>query len=42
MEQVVDPFADLTSAQETLLGSLVSEKFGADFFAVDQYPSAIR
>lgn len=34
--------ADLNSAAELLLGKLVAEKYGADFFMLDQYPSAVR
>ncbi len=38
----VDDFEDLSTAQEILLGEIVSEKFHADFYIVDQYPSKIR
>lgn len=36
------PWDDLSSAAELRLGELVAEKFGADFFMLDQYPSAVR
>jgi aspartyl-tRNA synthetase len=35
-------YDDLNGAQELALGRIVKEKFGADFFIVDRYPSAIR
>jgi aspartyl/asparaginyl-tRNA synthetase len=35
-------FDDLSTAQELLLGKLVKEKFGADFYIMDRYPSNIR
>jgi hypothetical protein len=35
-------FEDLSSAAELRLGELVSERSGADFFMLDQYPSAVR
>lgn len=38
----VDDFGDLTGAQELRLGELVKEKYGADFFILDKYPSAVR
>lgn len=38
----VDDFGDLTGAQELKLGELVKEKYGADFFILDKYPSAVR
>ena len=34
--------ADLSSALELTLGELVKVKYNADFFILDQYPSAIR
>ena len=40
--QEASDFDDLTSAQELKLGALVKEKFGTDFFILDQYPSSIR
>lgn len=33
---------DFMTTQERLLGQLVKEKFGSDFFIVDQYPLAVR
>jgi len=36
------PWDDLSSAAELRLGELVAERFGADFFMLDQYPSAVR
>lgn len=33
---------DLSSQNELLLGKLVKEKFNSDFFALDQYPAAVR
>ena len=38
----VDELADLSSALELTLGELVKQKYSADFFMLDQYPSAIR
>jgi aspartyl/asparaginyl-tRNA synthetase len=35
-------YDDLNGAQELALGRVVKEKFGADFFIVDRYPSAVR
>jgi len=35
-------FDDLATAQELLLGKLVKEKYGTDFFIMDRYPSNIR
>ena len=40
--QDVDELADLSSAIELKLGDLVKEKFNADFYILDQYPSNIR
>ena len=34
--------ADLSSSLELILGELVKVKYNADFFILDQYPSAIR
>lgn len=33
---------DLSSQDELLLGKIVREKFNTDFFALDQYPTAVR
>lgn len=41
MEDVGD-YNDLTGAQELKLGELVKAKYGADFFILDKYPSAVR
>ena len=38
----VDKFEDLSSSVELKLGQLVKERFGADFFMLDQYPSKVR
>jgi aspartyl-tRNA synthetase len=38
----VNEFDDLSSSLESILGELVLEKFGADFYALDQYPSQVR
>ena len=38
----VDELGDLSSSVELSLGQLVKEKYNADFFILDQYPSAIR
>jgi aspartyl-tRNA synthetase len=38
----VDELGDLSSAIELSLGELVKAKYDADFFILDQYPSAIR
>lgn len=38
----VEDYEDLSTAQELLLGDLVSKKYQADFYIVDQYPSKIR
>lgn len=40
--QDVGDFDDLSTATELVLGGLVKEKYNADFYIVDQYPSAIR
>ena len=40
--QEVDELADLSSSIELKLGELVKEKFDADFYILDQYPSSIR
>mmetsp|Transcript_17878 Transcript_17878/g.27620 ORF Transcript_17878/g.27620 Transcript_17878/m.27620 type:complete len:615 (-) Transcript_17878:2735-4579(-) len=37
-----DGMGDLTGAQELALGEAVKEKYGADFFMLDKYPSVIR
>ncbi len=36
------PMDDLTSAVELKLGEIIAEKYKADFFILDQYPTAIR
>jgi aspartyl-tRNA synthetase len=38
----VDENDDLSSAIELQLGAIVKEKYDADFFILDQYPSRIR
>lgn len=38
----MDDLADLSSSIELTLGELVKAKYNADFFILDQYPSAIR
>ena len=38
----VDELADLSSSLELTLGELVKAKYNADFYILDQYPSAIR
>lgn len=38
----VDENGDLTGANELALGELVKAKYNADFFALDEYPSAVR
>jgi aspartyl-tRNA synthetase len=35
-------FDDLSTAQELLLGQLVKEKYGTDFYIMDRYPTRIR
>ncbi|KAF2752341.1 aspartyl-tRNA synthetase [Sporormia fimetaria CBS 119925] len=40
-EQLGD-YDDLTTPQEKLLGKLVLEKYGSDFYVLDQFPLAIR
>ncbi|EME86573.1 uncharacterized protein MYCFIDRAFT_151582 [Pseudocercospora fijiensis CIRAD86] len=40
-EEVGD-FDDLSTPQEKKLGALVLEKYGSDFYVLDQYPLAIR
>eukprot|EP00545_Synedropsis_sp_CCMP1620_P000774 CAMPEP_0119014810 /NCGR_PEP_ID=MMETSP1176-20130426/10399_1 /TAXON_ID=265551 /ORGANISM="Synedropsis recta cf, Strain CCMP1620" /LENGTH=551 /DNA_ID=CAMNT_0006968053 /DNA_START=192 /DNA_END=1847 /DNA_ORIENTATION=- len=37
-----DGMGDLTGAMELALGEVVKEKYGADFFMLDKYPSSIR
>ncbi|GMI04008.1 hypothetical protein TrVE_jg9499 [Triparma verrucosa] len=39
---VGDGMQDLTGAQELALGAAVKEKYGTDFFMLDQYPASIR
>lgn len=39
---VGDGMDDLNGAQELALGAAVKEKFGADFFMLDKYPSHVR
>ena len=38
----INEWEDLNTADELKLGELVSEKYQADFFILDQYPSAVR
>lgn len=38
----MDDRADLSTALEISLGKLVKEKYQADFFALDEYPSSVR
>ncbi len=38
----VDDQADLSTSTEMALGELVRAKYGADFFALDQFPSSVR
>lgn len=38
----IDEMGDLSSALELSLGELVKQKYGADFYMLDQYPSTIR
>ncbi len=38
----VGDYDDLSGAQELKLGELVKAKYGADFFILDKYPSAVR
>lgn len=38
----MDDTADLTNALELTLGKLVKEKYKADFYALDEYPSTVR
>jgi aspartyl-tRNA synthetase len=40
-EEIGD-FDDLSTPQEKRLGALVLEKYGSDFYVLDQYPLAIR
>ncbi|KAL9055741.1 MAG: hypothetical protein Q9162_003377 [Coniocarpon cinnabarinum] len=40
--QEMDDFDDLSTAHEKLLGKLVLDKFGSDFYILDQYPLAVR
>ncbi len=35
-------FDDIGTEQETKLGQIIAEKYGIDFYWVDQYPAAIR
>jgi aspartyl-tRNA synthetase len=37
-----DELQDLTGAMELALGQAIKEKYGTDFFMLDQYPSQIR
>jgi aspartyl/asparaginyl-tRNA synthetase len=38
----VDEMEDLSTPNEIHLGSLVKQKYGTDFFMLDQYPSSVR
>ncbi|OLY82260.1 Aspartate-tRNA ligase, cytoplasmic [Smittium mucronatum] len=38
----VDDYEDLSTANERILGSLVSEKYGTDFYMLDKFPTKIR
>eukprot|EP01088_Endostelium_zonatum_P013274 TRINITY_DN2772_c0_g1_i1.p1 TRINITY_DN2772_c0_g1~~TRINITY_DN2772_c0_g1_i1.p1 ORF type:complete len:670 (+),score=205.66 TRINITY_DN2772_c0_g1_i1:50-2059(+) len=38
----LDEFADLTTPQEKLLGTLVKAKYGVDFYFLEKYPIAAR
>jgi aspartyl-tRNA synthetase len=38
----IDDFEDLSTEKEKLLGKLVKEKYGTDFFMLLRFPSAIR
>lgn len=38
----IGDFEDLSTAQEKILGKLVKEKYGTDFFTLTHFPSAIR
>lgn len=35
-------YDDFSTAQEILLGQMVKEAHGVDFYAIDQFPSALR
>jgi aspartyl-tRNA synthetase len=37
----VDPFGDLSTAQERALGQLVREKYDTDFYILHRYPLAV-
>lgn len=39
---VAEDYEDLNTAQELILGDLVKQKYDADFYIIDQYPSKIR
>lgn len=39
---VAEDFEDLNTSQELILGDLVKQKYHADFYIIDQYPSKIR
>lgn len=38
----VGEFDDLSTSTEKLLGKLVKEKYGTDFYILDKFPLAIR
>jgi aspartyl-tRNA synthetase len=40
--EALDDFDDLTTPQEKKLGQLVLEKYGSDFYTLDQFPLGIR
>lgn len=40
--QEVADMDDLSSSQELALGEIIKQKYNADFYMIDQYPSAIR
>lgn len=40
--ETIGDLDDISTPQEKLLGRLVKEKFGTDFFMMDKFPAAIR
>lgn len=40
--ETVPEFEDISTPHEKLLGKIVKEKFGTDFYAMDRYPAAAR
>jgi hypothetical protein len=42
MSTQIDVMADLSTPNEIKLGKLIKDKYGTDFYMLDQYPSTVR